>query len=228
MPDKSQNVLLMLIRNALWRSTEALPDADWDVVEKYAQDQGVLWIVYLGAKALKQSNCSLQLISKERLKNWRSALYTSAFYNDQINGVQMHLIQWMAENKVRAAILKGTSCSRYYPFPEARPLGDDARALAGKLRVPNEKHFFERFDISAFFYQIVALIQNFVLLYQKKKIISVRLTQIHVKKSPSVRRGHSDNPDFVGRKINGVEIPQKLPYLQYRDAVDGNGFFALF
>ena len=25
---------------------------------------------------------------------------------------------------VRAAILKGTSCSRYYPFPEARPLGD--------------------------------------------------------------------------------------------------------
>ena len=36
----------------------------------------------------------------------------------------MHLIQWMAENKVRAAILKGTSCSRYYPFPEARPLGD--------------------------------------------------------------------------------------------------------
>ena len=124
MPDKSQNVLLMLIRNALWRSTEALPDADWDVVEKYAQDQGVLWISYIGAKALKQSSCSLQLISKERLKNWRSALYTGAFYNDQINGVQMHLIQWMAENKVRAAILKGTSCSRYYPFPEARPLGD--------------------------------------------------------------------------------------------------------
>ena len=44
MPDKSQNVLLVLIRNALWRSTEALPDADWDVVEKYAQDQGVLWL----------------------------------------------------------------------------------------------------------------------------------------------------------------------------------------
>lgn len=124
MPDKSQNVLLMLIRNALWRSTEALPDADWDIVEKYAQDQGVLWIAYLGAKALKQSSCSLQMIPKERLKNWRSALYTGTFYNDQINGVQMHLIQWMAENKVRAAILKGTSCSRYYPFPEARPLGD--------------------------------------------------------------------------------------------------------
>lgn len=124
MPDKSQNVLLMLIRSALWRSTEALPDADWDVVEKYAQDQGVLWIAYLGAKALKQSSCSLQMIPKERLKNWRSALYTGTFYNDQINGVQMHLIQWMAENKVRAAILKGTSCSRYYPFPEARPLGD--------------------------------------------------------------------------------------------------------
>ena len=124
MPDKSQNVLLMLIRNALWRSTEALPDADWDVVEKYAQDQGVLWIAYIGAKALKQSSCSLQMIPKERLKNWRSALYTGTFYNDQINGVQMHLIQWMAENKVRAAILKGTSCSRYYPFPEARPLGD--------------------------------------------------------------------------------------------------------
>lgn len=122
--EKNQMALLVLIRTAIWGGEEDLPDADWDVVEKYAQDQGVLWIVYLGAKALKQSNCSLQLISKERLKNWRSALYTSAFYNDQINGVQMHLIQWMAENKVRAAILKGTSCSRYYPFPEARPLGD--------------------------------------------------------------------------------------------------------
>ena len=122
--EKNQMALLVLIRTAIWGGEEDLPDADWDVVEKYAQDQGVLWIVYLGAKALKQSNCSLQLISKERLKNWRSALYTGAFYNDQINGVQMHLIQWMAENKVRAAILKGTSCSRYYPFPEARPLGD--------------------------------------------------------------------------------------------------------
>ena len=124
MPDKSQNVLLMLIRNALWRSTEALPDADWDVVEKYAQDQGVLWIAYLGAKALKQSSCSLQMIPKERLKKWRSALYTGAFYNDQINSVQTRLIQWLAENKIRAAILKGASCSRCYPFPEARPLGD--------------------------------------------------------------------------------------------------------
>lgn len=124
MSDENQNVLLMLIRDALWRSPETLPDADWDVVEKYAQAQGVLWIAYLGAKALKQSNCSLQMISKERLKNWRSALCTGAFYNDQINSVQMHLIQWMDENKIRAAILKGTSCSRYYPFPEARPLGD--------------------------------------------------------------------------------------------------------
>ena len=124
MIDENQNVLLILIRNALWHSAEALPDADWDVVEKYAQDQGVLWIAYLGAKALKQSNGSLQTIPKERLKNWRSALYTDTFYNDQINSVQMRLIQWLAENKIRAVILKGTSCSRCYPFPEACPLGD--------------------------------------------------------------------------------------------------------
>lgn len=124
MSDENQNALLMLIRNALWRSPEALPDTDWDVVEKYAQDQGVLWIAYLGTKALKQSNCSLQMIPKERMKNWRSALYTDAFYNDQINSVQTRLIQRLAENKIRAAILKGTSCSRCYSFPEARPLGD--------------------------------------------------------------------------------------------------------
>lgn len=124
MYDENQNVLLILIRNVLWRRPETMPDADWDMVEKYAQDQGVLWIAYLGAKALEQANYSLKLIPKEQLKNWRSALCTGAFYNDQINGVQMQLIQWLAENKVRAAILKGTSCSRYYPFPEVRPLGD--------------------------------------------------------------------------------------------------------
>ena len=122
--EKNQMALLMLIRSAIWGSPEALPDADWDVVEKYAQEQGVLWIACLGAKALKQSNCSLQTIPKERMKNWRSALYTGTFYNDQINSVQTRLIQWLAENKIRAAILKGTSCSRCYPFPEARPLGD--------------------------------------------------------------------------------------------------------
>lgn len=113
--EKNQMALLVLIRTAIWGSEEALPDADWDVVEKYAQDQGVLWIAYLGAKAFKQSNCSLQMIPKERLKNWRSALCTGAFYNDQINGVQMHLIQWMAENKVRAAILKGLAAQGIIP-----------------------------------------------------------------------------------------------------------------
>lgn len=122
--DKDQTVTLALLQAALWHNSEVLLDADWDIVEGLAQDQGVLWLAYLGAKYFKQTNCSMIAIPTENMKQWRGVFCNVAFYNDQINIVQTRLVQWLAENKIRAAILKGTSCSRYYPFPEARPLGD--------------------------------------------------------------------------------------------------------
>lgn len=118
MLDVNQRALLLLVRKALWKNAECLPEADWPVVEAYAQGQGVLWMAYLGAKALP-----LQ-IPPEQLKTWRTAMHSRVLYNDQLNAVQSMLLEWLAEKKIRVAILKGTSCSQYYPYPDARPLGD--------------------------------------------------------------------------------------------------------
>lgn len=119
--DKNQSALLILVRKALWNSKEALPiltKEDWEAIGRSAWEQGVLWLAYLGAKCYKTQ------IPAKQLKEWRSVLHSGIFYNDQKNEVQVRLVQWLSEKKIRAVILKGTSCSRYYPYPEARPLGD--------------------------------------------------------------------------------------------------------
>lgn len=118
MLDKNEDALLFLIRKALWNSDEKLPDADWEAVEKCAQEQGVLWMAYLGGKSFSQQ------IPAALLKSWRAVLHSGVLYNDQINSEQSALIEWLEVHGIRAAILKGTSCSRYYPYPDARPLGD--------------------------------------------------------------------------------------------------------
>lgn len=118
MIDRNKEALLALVRKSLWGHAEELPDADWEVVEKCAQEQGVLWMAYLGGK------CFLQQIPTQRLKSWRTALHGGVINNDLKNAVQAELLEWLAKRNMRSAILKGTSCSRYYPFPDARPLGD--------------------------------------------------------------------------------------------------------
>ena len=114
----NQQALLILVRGALWSSMEELPEADWGEVEKLAISQGVLWMLYLGAKKYPQQ------IPADRVRIWRGSMHAIVLNNEQINDVQVALVEWLAQNGIRAAILKGTSCSRYYPYPEARSLGD--------------------------------------------------------------------------------------------------------
>ena len=118
MLDKNKEALLVLIRKALWNSDEELPDADWAEVEKCAQEQGVLWMAYLGGKSFSQQ------IPAAFLKSWRTVFHSGVAYNEQINSVQSELTAWLEDHGIRAAILKGMSCSRYYPYPDTRPLGD--------------------------------------------------------------------------------------------------------
>ena len=112
------SALLALIRSSLWSAAGELPQADWAAVEKLAMDQGVLWMLYPGAKHYPQQ------IPAEYMRSWRSALHAGVLKNDRINAVQKEMLAWLAQREIPAVILKGTSCARCYPFPEARTLGD--------------------------------------------------------------------------------------------------------
>lgn len=115
---RNQETLLALIRNSLWSKEMELYASDWEGVEQLAKEQGVLWMLYLGAKKFSNQ------IPSECLRSWRSILHSSVLFNDQTNKVQSELLRWMTEENLPAVVLKGTSCSRYYPYPEARSLGD--------------------------------------------------------------------------------------------------------
>lgn len=115
--DNNQNALLAILRNALWGEAEELPEADWEAVGRLAKQQGVQWMLYPGAKP-----CST--VPADRLQLWRGMLFSSMVQNERLNAVQNQLFTWLSERKIRAAVLKGTSCSAFYPNPEARTLGD--------------------------------------------------------------------------------------------------------
>lgn len=117
-PDLQTAALLSLIRSALWQSTEpTLPTVDWEALERQAQTQGVLWLVYLGAKRVAG-------VPPRYLSAWRAAMHCAVLGNQCVNDAQNRLLAWLQEQKIPAVILKGTGCARYYPWPEARPLGD--------------------------------------------------------------------------------------------------------
>lgn len=116
--DDNQRVLLTLIENALWLKSAKVSAADWEKVEKMAKEQGVLWMLYLGAKKISNQ------IPLECLRSWRAIMHSAVVFNEQINIVQNELLDWLFQEQIPAVILKGMSCSRYYPYPEARSLGD--------------------------------------------------------------------------------------------------------
>ena len=118
MLNENQKVLLSLVKAALWNTAECLPAVNWDEVEKLAQEQGVLWMAYLGAKRCQHN------IPQDRMKTWRSVTHSGVLYNDKTNAVQEKLLEDICDANIPVAILKGTSCSRYYPYPDTRPLGD--------------------------------------------------------------------------------------------------------
>ena len=115
---QEQMALLCLIRQALWSSEKELQEADWIRVEQLAKEQGVLWLLYAGARTFRSQ------IPADRIKAWRVSSTASVFYNGKINAIQNEVLGWMAERGIRTAVLKGTSCSRYYTFSEGRSLGD--------------------------------------------------------------------------------------------------------
>ena len=121
--DNNKKVLLSLVRNALQFTNDNIvnpewDNADWNVVEKLAQEQGVLWMLYLGARSKTIS------VPADRLKAWRASFHAGVIRNDQINAVQNELLSWLEQANIDAVVIKGISCSRYYPYPIARTLGD--------------------------------------------------------------------------------------------------------
>jgi len=113
-----QDALLSLVKQALWSDKPVLCSAEWAKVEALAKEQGVSWMLHLGAKAYEDR------IPAEYLKAWQSITILTAIRNERVNAAQDKLVGWLAEKNIRAAVLKGTSCSRYYPYPEVRRLGD--------------------------------------------------------------------------------------------------------
>ena len=113
-----QMAILHLVKSFFKGEMIELPEVNWEIVENIAKEQGILWMLYLVTKKFSNQ------IPSERLRLWRSILHSSVLFNDQTNKVQSELLHWMAEEKIPTVVLKGTSCSRYYPYPEARSLGD--------------------------------------------------------------------------------------------------------
>lgn len=113
-----QETLLQFVRRTLWQENLPLQDDDWNEIETLAGEQGVLWMLYPGSKSAQAH------IPQEKRTEWRSACISGVFDNQRLNAFQEEWLQWLAGKKIRAAVLKGTSCSRYYAFPNMRPLGD--------------------------------------------------------------------------------------------------------
>lgn len=113
-----QRALLCLLQQALWGVQPSLPTANWNLVETLAIQQGVLCLLYQGAKAYPND------IPIERIKTWRADMISAAMRNDEVNAVQNQVISWINKLDIRVAVLKGLSCSRFYPVPEVRALGD--------------------------------------------------------------------------------------------------------
>ena len=115
---RDQQCLCTLVKIAFWDNENNILEADWNQVEQTANQQGVLWMLYLGAKACADH------IPAEKLRAWRANMIGTVMRNTAINEVQNQVVSFLKERGIRAAVLKGLSCSMYYPLPETRALGD--------------------------------------------------------------------------------------------------------
>ena len=116
--DNTQTALLSIIRQSLWSKSEDLPTADWEQVENLARKQGVLSLLYLGC------NRGEGRVPRERIQIWRGAMLAGVLRNEQLNSDQEEVIRLLEAQSVRSVVLKGTSAARFYPYPDARCLGD--------------------------------------------------------------------------------------------------------
>lgn len=115
---KEQRALLALLRNVLWYNQPNLCDADWRLIEEVANQQGILGMLYLGGKLYSSQ------IPPEKLSSWRADMIGNVMRNIEINTVQELIITYLKKHNIRVAVLKGLSCSVYYPKTEIRALGD--------------------------------------------------------------------------------------------------------
>jgi hypothetical protein len=116
---KEQQALLMLLRISLWRDSVTIPPGmDWELVGKYAKEQGVLSFLYDGAVAAKAE------VPAELLTKWKNTTFQGVIRNERLLRAQDELITWFDQAGVLSVVLKGSSVARYYPQPDLRVLGD--------------------------------------------------------------------------------------------------------
>lgn len=110
--------LLALIKQGAFGNRVDLPKADWVAVEKMANEQGVMSILYAGAEKYKDK------VPPEIVQEWRGIFYSDHIRNEKLISIQNDTLTLIQAKGMRAVVLKGTSVSRYYKYPEIRCLGD--------------------------------------------------------------------------------------------------------
>lgn len=114
-----QQTLLILLRQSLWQESSPLPDRiDWMAVDVMARQQAVVSMAYDGAVSLKAE------LPPEIKQKWNQRTMGGVIRNEQLLMAQDQVLGWLDQEKIPAAILKGSSVSRYYPQPDLRVLGD--------------------------------------------------------------------------------------------------------
>ena len=116
---KEQQTILLLLRRSLWGENVILPEGiDWAKIDTMAQEQGVTAFIYDGVRDLRTD------IPEQILQKWLRKLIAGVSRNEKLMRAQDEIVRWFADADIPAAILKGSSVSRYYPQPDLRALGD--------------------------------------------------------------------------------------------------------
>ncbi|MBE5772565.1 MAG: hypothetical protein E7337_01355 [Clostridiales bacterium] len=102
-----QKALLALVQGALFCSKEVPKEIDLTKLVDLANRQGVLSLLYLGAKRIKDQ------FSVDTLRSWRGDMLAGAVRNESVNAVQQEVLGLFAKHDIRSAILKGLSAARY-------------------------------------------------------------------------------------------------------------------
>ena len=132
-----QQALLILLRQSLWGETTALPEeVNWQTVDAVAKQHAVIPLVYDGAVAMKAA------VPSEILQKWKNTMLRGLMRNEKLLAAQDTLMAQFSQAGIPAAILKGSSVSRYYPQPELRILGD-IDVLVGRQSVNLAKEIIE-------------------------------------------------------------------------------------
>ena len=114
-----QQSLLILLQQSLWRKSDQLPEKiNWEFVDKYATQQGVVALAYDGATTLKAD------LPTELRQKWSQKTLMGVMKNERLLVAQDMVLGWLAQHGIPAVILKGSSVSRFYPQPDLRVLGD--------------------------------------------------------------------------------------------------------